>query len=160
MKTLAMDKLFATAVISVLGLGITASQASAFGCCRCGWVEGHQYNAFSPYCIDGCRYKCCRPLCHRCNWLPVHNMGPACCQPPMPYPCCDVGPTCCDQGELPPAQGPAFKAPMPTPSQSQAPPTGTSMQGWPQNYAPLPVQSTGYQPMYYPGYAPMPGMGR
>src|SRR5262249_11237335 len=101
-----MKKLFATALLSILGLALGTDRASAlgwdgcFGCCCRSYVEGHQYNAFSPYCIDGCRFKRCN-LCHRCCFLPVWK---------LPCSCCDGGDNCCC---APPCQMPCCGMPIP-----------------------------------------------
>lgn len=176
-----MKKLFAAAFLSLLGLGLGSGSASAWWCgCRpCGYVQGHQYNAFSDYCIDGTRFKRCN-LCHKCCFLPVWHVPPPCCPPPCPAPCGDAapcGPTgCC--GELPPpgavppsgapaagapAQGdqPGFKAPMPTPAdgpRSMVPPAAMPAGPVGAVASPMPnLQPTGFRPMYYPGYYPAYG---
>jgi hypothetical protein len=167
MKSRPMKKLFAIAILSMFGLAMETQQAGAWGCGPCGYVEGHQYNAFSPYCIDGTRFKHCN-CCHRCCFLPVWNAPPPCCCPDSGCGCDGMacGPQGCGgPGELPPADSaapgktpanttpdkPNFNAPMPTPSdgsRSMAPP-GTMPVGPAANPA---LQPTGFRPIYYPGY--------
>jgi hypothetical protein len=156
----AMNKLVASAFLSLLGLGMAVQQAAAWGChscclcCRCKvCISSSQYNAFSPFCVDNVSYRgCCGPL-----FFPNNN----CCPSPSCDPCC-TGSDCCDGGVLGqlPAPGaiqgapaapkstqpaPGFKAPMPTPA-GDGRTMGPMMQPYPQVY---PV---GMQPNYYPGY--------
>src|ERR1700676_2306344 len=170
----AMNKLIASAFLSLLGLGMATQEAAAWGWCHCCCsssckvtICSSQYNAFSPFCIDSVRYKGC------CGGMMFPNMMNGC-QGPSCDPCC-TGSDCCDGGmlgQLPapgaiqrsntpaPApksnqSGPNFTPPMATPAnngRTMAPP----MQGgYPQIY-PTAMQPN-YYPGYNPGYGPMPG---
>ena len=171
-----MNKLLASAFLSLLGLGMATQPAAAWGwfgccghCCCCSTckicVSSSQYNAFSPFCVDGISMKgCCGNFMfpNNNNFCP----GPSC------DPCC-TGSDCCDGGVLgqlpapgalprpsapksgqPAPTGPTFNAPMPTPANNGAS-MAPGMQGYPQIY-PTAMQPNAY-PGYYPGYGVMPG---
>src|ERR1700730_10809345 len=104
----AMNKLIASAFLSLLGLGMATQEAAAWGwcksCCCCSRCKvsicSSQYNAFSPFCIDSVSYKGC------CGGMMFPNMMNGC-QGPSCDPCC-TGSDCCDGGVL--GQLPATRA--------------------------------------------------
>jgi hypothetical protein len=71
-----MKKLLWTALIGLVGLVLSSGHASAgwwgCGCCKCGVkLCAHQYNAFSPFCLETCNV--CTP--NGCNG---NGYGPGC----------------------------------------------------------------------------------
>src|SRR5439155_10796780 len=89
-----MKKLFTTALLSLAGLAVTTSQASAFFNC-CGWrccnkysakICVRPYNAFTPTCFGTITGIGCNPM----NFGGPTWNGPAC------GPSC--GPVCCSSG--------------------------------------------------------------
>jgi hypothetical protein len=163
-----MNKLIAVAVSSLCALGLSAGQASAWGCrscccsCKCGaLITAHQYNAFSAFCPDGISFKGCCPLPFGCFQQPG-------CQP-APQPACSAGYDGGYLGELPapgeimtgmPAMAapavaaPNFQPPAPTPVENtQSFNYGPPMQQMPFNMIP----AAGYQPVYGAGYYPAGG---
>jgi hypothetical protein len=67
-----MKKLLSTALLGLLGLALSSSQASAgwWSCCckdKCGiTLVARQYNAFSPFCLDSCNV--CIPNAGNCGY--------------------------------------------------------------------------------------------
>lgn len=160
-----MKKLLALGVLSLAALGLAAGSVAAWWpcyplCCKsskcCASITIRQYNAFTPIC---CGNMSCNGCC------PISPCGPAMCGPGL-LGCgpggCAAGPTmyssgcesCC-LGQLP-AAGTAlqsYQASMPAPMNARPMPTSGV---WPQAMPHGMIQSASYQPMYYPGYAPMP----
>jgi len=89
-----MKKLIAIALFSIIGIGISQGQASAWWehlCCKhkcCLTICCRQYNAFSPFCCDGA-----------CGYMPFN---PACGQGGCGVGCSYPAGSCCP-GELPAA---------------------------------------------------------
>jgi hypothetical protein len=129
----AMNKLRACALFSVIGLGLAVQDAAAWWCpcclrCRCRMiVTSSQYNAFSPFCVDG-----------------VSGAAPG------QFPAAGTVPTA--PAGTKPAASPTFTPPMPTSAGSTSTMAPYSP-GWPQVY-PAAMQPN-YFPGYYPGYGVM-----
>src|SRR5262245_27465117 len=90
-KPNAMKKLFVVALLSLAAVGFSVAPASA------GWFHHHkhahvgacatQYNAFSPYCVQGVYTS---RHCHKCN----HPAEGPCCHQPLCTDFADCGISC------------------------------------------------------------------
>jgi hypothetical protein len=174
-----MKKLFTFALLSLGVLGLTTGSAHAGlfdgWCCNkwfckknCATLCVKPYNAFSPVafgtlCLDGtfplgygCQPPCYYPGGFQTMGGPMYG-GPAYC-----YSDCGPGgpvgtaqlpaPGSLQQGtalQVPPQAPPGFQPPVPAPMPTAAPPVP---QAWAVPMPPNPVQPTGYQPNFYPGY--------
>lgn len=158
-----MNKLTTAAILSLAGLGLSAADAFAWGCCtpHCCVIKHKvcctQYNAFSPW--------CCTPMAprHGKHCCPCANMmmsgGYQC-----PAPCQSGCQTGCDGGAAPspgvPPRMPGAtaspemipNAPMPNPAQTMMQYPGVQYVMMPQGGMPYPMP-----PMMQAGM-PMPPM--